>query len=381
MFRIKNLGAIKTLFAMALLSSTFAWGGGAVTQAHAAPAPNTGAVYTLTNEVTGNSVAAFDRAADGSLTPAGTYSTGGLGTGGGLGSQGALTLGADNQRLFAVNAGSNEISVLSVDPEGLTLVDRQSSGGVRPISVTSYKNLLYVLNAGGSGNITGFTVGTNGSLSPIPNSTRPLSGNATGPAQVQFSADGNTIAVTEKATNAIDIYTVNKDGTTNGPLSYASSGATPFGFAFGKNGKLIVSEAFGGAPGASAASSYRVESDGSLSVVSASSPTHQTAACWLVLTGNERYAYTANAGSDSISGYSVGKDGSLSLLNPDGITGQTGAGSHPIDMALSNNSHYLYALTTFAHGISAFAVQPDGSLVPLPGASGLAPSAVGLAAR
>jgi 6-phosphogluconolactonase (cycloisomerase 2 family) len=198
---------------------------------------------------------------------------------------------------------------------------------------------------------------------------------------VQFSGDGRLLAVTEKNTNLIDIYTVNKDGTANGPLTHASAGTTPFGFAFGKNGNLVVSEAFGGAPNGSATSSYTVDKNGSFNVVSASSPTHQTAACWVVLTGNERYAYTANAGSDSISGYGVSHNGSLSLLDPNGVTGYTGAGSHPTDMALSNNSHYLYALTTFSHGISAFEVGSDGSLTPVAGVSGLIPTAVGLAAR
>jgi 6-phosphogluconolactonase (cycloisomerase 2 family) len=243
------------------------------------------------------------------------------------------------------------------------------------------KDVLYVLNAGGSGNITGFNVGQHGELTAIPGSTRPLSGSATGPAQVQFSGDGRLIAVTEKNTNMIDIYTVNKDGTANGPMVHPSAGVTPFGFAFGKGGNLIVSEAFGGAANASAASSYNVGRNGSFDVVSASSPTHQTAACWVVLTGNERYAYTANAGSDSISGYSVSSGDSLNLLDPSGVTGYTGAGSHPTDTALSNNSRYLYTLTTFSHGISVFEVRGDGSLTPVAGVNGLISTAVGLAAR
>jgi 6-phosphogluconolactonase len=372
-FGKKTFGFIKTFFALALLLPAFALASGGAVHAsgHAV-----GAVYTLTNEATGNRVTVFDRYANGTLAAAGSYSTGGLGSGNGLGSQGAVVLGKANKWLFAVNAGSNEISVFSVDHIGLTLVDKVSSGGTRPISLTTYHDLLYVLNAGGNGNITGFSVGSNGHLTAIAGSTRPLSSNATGPAQVQFSADGRLLAVTEKTTNMIDIYMVNRDGTATGPTSHPSSGTTPFGFAFGREGKLVVSEAATGA-----VSSYTVDRDGSFNVVSASSPTHQTAACWLVLTDNERYTYTANAGSDSISGYSVGHDGSLSLLNADGRTASTGDGSHPTDTALNSNSHYLYVLTTSNHGISAFAVQADGSLTPVQGASGLAPTAVGLAAR
>src|SRR5216683_7157135 len=147
-----------------------------------------GAVYTLTNQTSGNAVAIFTRAADGRLTAAGTVSTGGTGTGAGLGSQGALALNDEGQLLFAVNAGSNEISAFQVNPEArLSLVARTPSGGTRPISLTVHGHLVYVLNAGGSGNISGFTIDVNGALTPLAGSTRPLSGPAVGPAQVAFS--------------------------------------------------------------------------------------------------------------------------------------------------------------------------------------------------
>jgi 6-phosphogluconolactonase (cycloisomerase 2 family) len=388
-FRRNMFGPVKTAIASALLVSTLAIGSGAT--AHAAGLArgvatiangNAGALYTETNAAAGNNVVEYDRAPDGTITWEGSFATGGLGNGAGLGSQGALALSSNNGWLFAVNAGSNNISVFSVSPSGLGLVDQEASGGTTPISLTSNGDMLYVLNAGGSGNITGFTVGHDGTLSPIAGSTRPLSGSATGPAQVQFSPDGRLLAVTEKTTNRIDIYTVNKDGTSNGPMTHPAAGVTPFGFAFGKDGRLLVSEAFGGAANASAASSYIVGRDGSFQVVSASSPTHQTAACWLALTGNGRYAYTANAGSASISGYNVARDGSLSLLDPNGISGTTGA--HPADLAMSINSHYLYSLniTNSSQSISAFEVHSDGSLSPVTGVTGgLPPSAVGLAAR
>ena len=162
---------------------------------------------------------------------------------------------------------------------------------------------------------------------------------------------------------------------------HPSAGVTPFGFAFGKDGKLITSEAFGGGANASAASSYIVGRDGSFNVVSASSPTHQTAACWLALTGNERYAYTANTGSGTLSGYRVGPDGSLQLLNADGVTGTTGVGSSPIDMALSRDSRYLYSLNSGNGTVSAFRVNANGSLAALPGLSGIPAGANGLAAQ
>ena len=155
------------------------------------------AVYTLSNSVASNAVIMYRRSGHGELSYAGSYSTGGTGTGSGLGSQGALIL--YDGFIFAVNAGSNEVSVLSVDRNGLSLVDKKPSGGEQPISVTVHRNLLYVLNAGGSGNITGFKIHHNGSISPIPGSTKPLSSSASGPAQIEFNPNGRVLIVTEKA--------------------------------------------------------------------------------------------------------------------------------------------------------------------------------------
>src|SRR5438552_14178268 len=146
-----------------------------------------GAVYTLMNLTSGNAVAVFARAADGTLTAAGTVATGGTGTGSGLGSQGALALSDNGRWLFAVNAGSNDVSILRVSPAGLALTDRIPSGGVQPISLSVRGKLLYVLNGGGGGNSAGFALDAHGGATAIPGSTRPLSGTPVGPAQVAFS--------------------------------------------------------------------------------------------------------------------------------------------------------------------------------------------------
>src|SRR5215213_2743025 len=200
-----------------------------------------GAVYVMTNQVN-NAVAAFNRAPDGSLTPAGVFTTGGAGDPVAqpgdpptdpLASQGSLLLNEDKSFLFAVNAGSNEVSVLSVGKSGLTLVDKVASGGVRPVSLTLHENLLYVLNEGGTPNITGFTVSDKGKLTPLAGSTRPLAGgSAADPAEVRFSPDGTLLVVTEKDTNIIDTYTVGAEGLASAPAANPSNGVTPFGFEF-----------------------------------------------------------------------------------------------------------------------------------------------------
>jgi 6-phosphogluconolactonase len=163
-------------------------------------------VYTETYSASDNAIQIF-QASDGSLTFTGSISASGKGTGTGLGNQGALALSEDGQWLFAVDAGSNEISTFAISGIGLALVARASSGGTRPVSVTTHGNRLYVVNAGGSGNVNGFTVQSNGHLKAIPGSTRPLSTSGSSPAQIGVDRDGDTLFVTEKATNQISTYT------------------------------------------------------------------------------------------------------------------------------------------------------------------------------
>lgn len=336
-----------------------------------------GAVFTQTNAAAGNAVLAFDRGGDGALTPAGTYTTGGLGTGSGLGSQGAVVL--DDDVLLAVNAGSDQISVFHVGERGLRLIDVEPSGGDQPISVTVHDDLVYVLNAGGTGNVTGFRLKGRGRLTALPGSTQPLSTGASGPAQVEFSPDGAEVVVTEKATNVIDGFPVRRDGRLGAAVVTPSAGQTPFGFAFDRRGRIFVSEAFGGAPGQSALSSYGVARSGAAGVITPSAATLQTAACWVAVTDTGRYVYTGNTGSNSITGYAVTSSGALARLNPDGVTATTGRTT--TDLALSRASRYLYAHNATDGSISGFRVRPDGGLTPTTTTPGLPGSAVGLAAE
>lgn len=370
--------AVLVLLALSLLA------GRALAQDNAAPtAPSAraGTVYVMSNDAAGNAIQVFDRAADGTLTAAGEVATGGQGSGAGLGSQGSVILSQDGRYLFAVNAGSDEISAFRVRRDRLVLADTVPSGGDMPISLAfDGRRRLVVLNAGGSGNVSAFIVMPNGGLRPMAGATQPLSnggvGAAPGPAQVSFSPNGGQLVVTEKATNMILTYDVRKDGI-DPPVAHPAAGQTPFGFAFDRRNTLIVSEAFGGAADASALSSYRV-GQGTLTTVTASASTYQTAACWVVVTGNGKYTYTTNTGSASVTGYAIGDDGQLTLLDADGRTGQTG--TTPIDAALSNHSQYLYVLNAGSDTISAFAIERDGSLTSV-GEIPVAATSVGIAAR
>jgi 6-phosphogluconolactonase len=342
-----------------------------------------GALYTMDNATNGNQVVVFARDEDGSITNIGSIATGGTGTGAGLPSQNSVLLSPDGFWLFVCNAGSDQISVFALVPDGPVLTDTVASGGQMPISLTLRQNLLYVLNAGGyqggTDNITGFVFEW-GKLRPLPASTLTLSASNTEPAQVSFSQDGQALIVTEQATSLIDTFVFGK-GSAVDHKTFKSAGVQPFGFDVGWKDRVFVSEAVGGMPNASSASSYDLNRDGDLEVISGAVPTHQTAACWLKVSQDGRFAYTANAGSGTISGFQIAHDGSLELLNPSGVTGVTGTGSHPTDMAQSQDGRFLYSLNNGNGTISAFVVKPDGSLEPIAGATGLPTSSAGLAGR
>jgi 6-phosphogluconolactonase len=348
-----------------------------------------GAVYVLTNQ-TNNTVAVFRRSAKGTLTFADEFPTGDAGnptpqppdpTTDPLASQGALIIGPGNRFLFAVNAGSNQISVLKIKKNELELVDVVNSGGIRPISLALDHDLLYVLNEGGTPNISGFDVDEDGTLTPLPGSTRPLIGGvAADPAQIGFSHGGDLLVVTEKNGNRLNTYAIGDNGLPSAPIDHASNGMTPFGFAFNNADTLVVSEAFGGALNQSAASSYSASDAGVLSVLSGSVPNSQTASCWVVITNNGKLAFVSNTASGTISSYRINaENGSLILLNS--VAANTGMGSAPIDMTLSVNSRILFVLLGGTRSVVSFRIGGDGSLTPVDTAGGLPLGAQGIAAK
>jgi 6-phosphogluconolactonase len=351
-------------------------GVGAMTALAADDEDGTGAVYTQTNAASGNAVLAFQRDADGTLSAAGSYATGGRGSGVGLGSQGSVTFSANGRWLFVVDAGSNDVATFAVGSGGLQLVGRTASGGTDPVSVTTDGRTVYVLNAGATANVSGFTIDRAGALSAIPGSTQAVPG--AGPAEVSFTSSGRALVVTMKASSTIDTLAIDEDGAASPAHSFASSGNTPFGFAAGRHDDIFVTEAAGAPAGLSATSSYRVARDGTLRLVSASVPTTQKAACWAAVSKNGQFAYTANAASDSISLYAIARDGGLSLSEAQAAYR---ASTHPLDLALSESGRYLYVLESSTHSIGAYRVAADGGLVRIGEASSLLMGAGGLAAR
>jgi 6-phosphogluconolactonase len=367
-----------------------------------------GAVYVATNAGDGNEILTFTRAADGALTASGTgVDTEGLGSGPDpfpplrddpLGSQGSLVVDQENQLLFAANAGSDNVSVFAIDPDGLELVDTEPSNGDFPVGVAVRDDLAFVLNAK-SNSISGYQV-DHGELSYIDTCQLPdlpLGGDGLitqTPGQIGFSPDGDQLVVVSKegllladfptvtlGNGAIHIYDVDDAGvencsnptTTELPANADGGGKFPFSFTWSANGHLLLVEVFGSATSlaGSAVSSFDLDQDGTLTPVSTSVASGQGVACWIVRSG--KHAFVTNFLSDSISSYKVKKNGTLKLKDDQAAVFGPGNTEEPIDLAVTDDGRYIYQLTPGSAMIRPYEVGEGGALTALtPVADGLA---------
>jgi 6-phosphogluconolactonase (cycloisomerase 2 family) len=263
-------------------------------------APN---VYVMSNDINANSVAVLKRDFFGGLNKVAVVPTGGKGVGVGttapppdpLGSQNALLKSQDGRWLYAVNAGSDQISVFAILQDSLQLVDVVASGGTYPVSLAQRGNRLFVLNSAGVASVNVFEIGAAGDLYPVANETRVIGTNqplvtnqpnvGMTPAQLQFTPDGKWLVVSVKDASAkgyFELFGADRQGNlAQDPVISLSNDAQPFGFAFDDNGHLISSESAD-----SAASSYAVDRDGSLTAISADVLNGQAATCWLAVSGH-----------------------------------------------------------------------------------------------
>src|SRR4051794_37764953 len=360
----------RSLLVLALAASVFV---SIKSQAQFAPSNAPGAVFVMNNSAERNEILSFSRAADGSIQPVGAFATGGRGSGGNndpLESQGSLTLSQDHSLLFAVNAGSGEISVFRVDGSSLSLSDKVSSSGSEPNAIAQYGDLVYVLNTGGGSKVVGFCL-EGDHLSQIDNSLAFFSTNTPGAASIAISRDGQFVAVTERLTNSIDVFKVLADGTLAPIVINPSVGPGAFSVSFTPSGDANVSET-GGANG-SAVSSYSVLPDGMLSPISGSVPTLGAANCWNAVTPDGRFVYVSNAGSSTISGFSIAANGSLSAL-PGTVVGANPAGATNLDLTVSSDGKFLYTLNSHNGTIGIFAIQKNGTLKNAGAAGGVTPN-------
>ncbi|MFB9313802.1 lactonase family protein [Nocardioides plantarum] len=372
-----------------------------------------GSVFLQSNDALANEVVAFGRDSRGRLTEVGRFPTGGAGSGSFEDSAQGIVLGTeegetsptqivdDARLLFVVNAGTADITVFRVDADRLERLSVTPTGGARPVSLTVRNGMLYVLNSGevdrrlflgggaalencahgGKPSITGFRVSAEGVLTPIPDSTRSLSEQAeSGCAQVSFSPDGETLVVTERVASvdegtvgALVSYDVEDDGTLGDKTVSAPTGNGPFGFTFTPQGLLLSTEQNGGYanPGGGGAAVYDVDG-GQLSPLGETVGNNQTDTCWIVVTHDQRFAFTSSPfEGGAISTYSLSSGGALTLAHPsatakDGVDVIDNVVTNGVtDLALSQDSRFLYQLNSFEGLLYSFRVESDGRLTHL----------------
>jgi 6-phosphogluconolactonase len=364
---------VRTLkLAGTILVGLMAGAAAAVPTASAATPRVVGQVYVNDNTIGTNTIAAFDRHADGTLSPiAGSpFAAGGAGTGAGLASQGALQSTRDGRYLIAVDAGSNQISVLRITKNGgLGLLPGGvvSSGGVTPVSVAVHDDLVYVANAGvGGSDYTGFTLSDGGHLRPLADSTVSLP-DGSQPGDVLFNSTGTNLVGTRVGTSVIDGFRVGEDGrlTASPGSPFPAQGPGPFGSEFRPTNpsQLFVSNAHGGT-GNGTISAFSVTRDGPLTPIGSSPFADlQTAPCWVEITHDGKFLFTVNTGSGTISRYSIAHGGTLTLLGSTPVSAQGGVGA--VDARLSPDGGTLFVDESRIGAVAAFAVN-GGSLTVLP---------------
>jgi 6-phosphogluconolactonase (cycloisomerase 2 family) len=378
MKRTSALLALVVLAVTALASAQAAYGDGRHRGHEAADL-----VFVQTNEVTGNSIVVFDRGADGRLDRRAAYATGGNGDiaapgteSDRLASQGSLVYDGRHRLLFAVNAGSDSVSVFRVRGDRLQLSDVDASGGDFPASVAVFGNLVYVLNSGNDGRLQGFRIHGD-HIRAVPGSNRSLGlantdppNFLTSPGQVGFTPDGSKLIVTTKASKStIEVFDVRRNGRLS-PTSVSNPSATPvpFAFTFDPAGRLVSGEA-----GTSSVTTYLLGGDGRLTGPQSLSD-GQVALCWIVRAGD--FYYVSNTGSNTLSGYRIDAAGRPSLVTPTGVVATTPAG--PIDLAVSGG--FLYAQTGTAGTVEEFRIESSGALTRIGSVTGLPPGMEGIAA-
>jgi 6-phosphogluconolactonase len=339
----------------------------AAASASASTSPIVGHVFVNDNTAGANTVAAFDRHADGTLTPVSgsPFQAGGVGTGAGIASQGALQPALGGRFLLAVDAGSDQISVLAAGRDGtLAPVSVTWSGGSDPVSIAVHGGLVYVANASAvAPNYSGFRLGWDGRLRRIPGSTVTLP-DGSQPGDVLFNGNGTVLAGTRVGAGEVDSFLVTPGGrllaAPGSPI--AAQGPGPFGSEFRPTNpyQLFVSNAHGGA-GNGTVSAFRVGWFGSLSPIGDSPfPDYQTAPCWVEISHDGDYLFAVNTASASISSYWIARDGALSLLGTTPISDPSTTGLGPEDARLSPDGSSLWVVDSGLHAISGFAVAGGG---------------------
>src|SRR5213082_742895 len=348
-------------FGVVVAAAALAVAAAPVQAAHDESPQSARAVFVQTNDPGGNAIDVFDRNSDGTLTFVRSYATGGNGgrevgaTSDPLASQGSLVRVPGSDLLLAVNAGSNTISVFHVAGDRLVLGQVLPSFGPFPVGFGVHGDLVYVLDAGGQGFISGYRIAGD-ALHPIQNSTRTLLlGNTTppfflaSPAQVGFTPSGSQLLVTTKTHNTVDVFAIGADGRPSAAPVKNPAAGVPFAFVFDSSGQLVLNFA-----ATSSLETFTVNSDGTITPVSAPVTDGQAAACWI--TPARGYDYVSNTGTNDVSQFRVTSDGTVVLVNALAATNIPGATDS------SHGGDFLYVQSGLSSSVYVFSIGSGGAL-------------------
>ena len=233
-------------------------------QGNRKPTHGVGAAYTMTDGAVNNGILVYRINSEGRLRWIRTVNTGGVGLNttifDPLASQGSLVV--QSNYLFAVNGGSNSVSMFTIDPSDatkLTLVSVQPTYGTFPESITVNEQHACVLAVSPMAAIRCFSYNSSG-LSIIPSFDRDLTpyvphrvppGVFPGQLnQIQFSADNRALIITVENYNAtikgfLLFYLFNEDFTqlASTPIQQTPPRAlAPFSVTLVKSNGLLVTD-------------------------------------------------------------------------------------------------------------------------------------------
>lgn len=350
-------------------------------------------VVSETNGAT-NEVLVAERAQDGRLTVVQRVATGGAGTGAYLHTSGAVArLGED--RVLAVNAGSDSVTVLVRMDGRLQVQSTFPAGGTTPTSIAVVGDRVYVMSTGipsenhpeptprlGAPVVQGFRVDESGVATPIPGSRALLPGACSSYpceatsifAQVAASPDGRALLVTLSSDDRLLTWAIAADGALRELPGATSTVPGPYGLTWARSGVAVIVGSRGPQSQGEALSG-RVGADG-WDTRMPSLVTEGSGACWAALSPSEDRAYIIDAGTDDpadpspgVTTVSLDADGALVPLGVTDVPWD--ADRFPADAATSTDGRTLYAVSNV--GFYVFDIADDGTATYAPEKESLTP--------
>ncbi|KAF8903685.1 hypothetical protein CPB84DRAFT_1773887 [Gymnopilus junonius] len=329
-----------------------------------------GAVYIMTNDPSGNKVLSVSIASDGTVgTTVTASSTEGRGLhakidgADALLSQGSVAVNSKARLLAAVNAGSNTVSLFSINPEDptrLTLLGRPiPSGGDFPQSVAfnSKGTDVCVLNGGKVNGVNCFVTHPIFGLFPKANNIRLLNRNQTTPPTVIAAVKG-----IPPIPGFIATWTIGFDGLLSSQYiksTPAEGGALPFSLTPipGTNAILATDPALG-----FEIFNFASNNNRNSQLVAASSTVTtvpgQAAICWSTYSPKSGNFYLIDAALDIVTEIHIDKNLKSSLVKQYQLA--TGATILDSEVATVKHDDFLYVLGAKSASIYVLSVTTPG---------------------